>query len=509
MKTFNPSILVLSLTAAAVAFGQSAPATQPPTPPETALATSTAPPAGSPTVVPQQIPPVPVVPPQTPPPPVQPLGIADQPPAAAPHVSSAAPEVSPATVRITIADAIRMALSEGTQAQLARSAEFRARYTEQQARSALLPRADVNLMRYTQSINLATYGFAQPGQPPVVGPFNVTDAQITAAMQLFNLASLRRLQASRSGVVASRYEVQTAENDVAAAVARLYVLVARADAQIASRQADMTLFQRLAGMAEDEFRAGTATRLDVAQSNVQLARARQAVLSARNDREGARLALLNAIGANQGSELVLADPLSAPTSIPPADVALATAREGRPELKQLAATERGAELAVQAARAGYVPTVGLDFEGDMSGTKSNDLHASRRIAAMASVPLFHGEIAANVGLAKVQLEDVRTRRTAAERDIEQEVRTSLMSVDNANERVAVAAETVKVAEEALTIAQDRRQAGYGSSVEVDRAEDAYRQAHEDLIAARADAAMAALSLQHATGLIRDLIPGKR
>jgi outer membrane protein TolC len=68
----------------------------------------------------------------------------------------------------------------------------------------------------------------------------------------------------------------------------------------------------------------------------------------------------------------------------------------------------------------------------------------------------------------------------------------------------VATENVKVAEDALQIARDRRQAGYGSPVEVDRAEDAYRQAHEDLIAAQADAAMAWYSLQHATGGIRSL-----
>jgi outer membrane protein TolC len=129
------------------------------------------------------------------------------------------------------------------------------------------------------------------------------------------------------------------------------------------------------------------------------------------------------------------------------------------------------------------------------------------VAAMASVPIFHGEIAANLGLAKVQLEDVRTQRAGMQRDVEQEVRNSRASVENATARVAVADENVRVAEEALTIAEDRRRAGYGSSVEVDRAEDAYRQAHEDLIAARADAAMAWYSLQHATGDIRGLIPG--
>jgi len=68
--------------------------------------------------------------------------------------------------------------------------------------------------------------------------------------------------------------------------------------------------------------------------------------------------------------------------------------------------------------------------------------------------------------------------------------------------VAVANESVKVAEEALTVARDRRAAGYGSPVEVDRAQDAYRQAHEDAIAAQADAAAAQFDYEHATGGIR-------
>jgi len=63
----------------------------------------------------------------------------------------------------------------------------------------------------------------------------------------------------------------------------------------------------------------------------------------------------------------------------------------------------------------------------------------------------------------------------------------------------------RVAEEALTVARDRRAAGYGSPVEVDRAQDAYRQAREDLIAAESDAAAAHFDLQHATGDIRRLV----
>src|SRR5207253_11507097 len=140
---------------------------------------------------------------------------------------------------------------------------------------------------------------------------NVTDANLTAAMQLFNLAALRHWQAVRQGVSASRFETEQAENDVAAAVARLYVFVQRTTAQIASREADVTLFTRLAEVANDEFKAGTGTRLDVAQANVQLTRARQSLLVAQNDRQNAIFALLNAIGADESAQVVQVDSMPA------------------------------------------------------------------------------------------------------------------------------------------------------------------------------------------------------
>src|SRR5947207_1229219 len=211
------------------------------------------------------------------------------------------------TLRLSLDDAIRMALGKGTQTALARSAEDRARIARTEALSGLLPQADARPMRYNQSINLATFGFTIPGQPEVVGPFNVIDGQIAAAMQLFNLAAIRHYQAVQQGLAASRYATEQAENDVAAAVARLYLLAQRAQTQIGSREADVALFERLLKMAEDEFAAGTGTRLDVAQAQLQVARARQALLSARNDRQNAALALLNAIGANEADDVTLSE----------------------------------------------------------------------------------------------------------------------------------------------------------------------------------------------------------
>jgi outer membrane protein TolC len=405
-------------------------------------------------------------------------------------------------LRLSLTDAIRMALGNGTQAELARSNEQIARIARSEAFSALLPQADARLLRYNQSINLATFGFSLPGQPPVVGPFNVTDAQLEAAVQVFNLAALRHYEALKNSVNASHFESERAENDVAAAVVRLYLVAQRAQTQIASREADVALFTRLLQTTQDEFKAGTGTRLDVAQASVQLARARQALLAAQNDRQNASLALLNAIGADQSIDVVITDNSPVPTSVPEIPSSLVTARAQRPELREAEAQELAARLTVDAAKARMLPSVSFDFLGDMSGNRTTDMHWTRRIAANLGVPLFHADINANIARAKIQLHDAQTRREQLERDVEQDVRRSLMTLQNAESRVGVATETVTVAEEALTVARDRRSAGYGTPVEVDRAQDVYRQAHEDLIAAQADASAAQFEYEHATGGIR-------
>src|SRR5204863_2481371 len=122
--------------------------------------------------------------------------------------------------------------------------------------------------------------------------------------------------------------------------------------------------------------------------------------------------------------------------------------------------------------------------------------------ATLSMPLFRADIEAAIARANAEYNDVRIRAAQQRRDVEQDVRRAVMNLESANARVAVATESARVAEEALTVARDRRSAGYGSPVEVDRAQDTYRQAREDLIAAEADAASAQFDLEHATGAIR-------
>ena len=82
----------------------------------------------------------------------------------------------------------------------------------------------------------------------------------------------------------SDVERRTTENEVAAAVATLYVSLQRAEASIDAIRANVELSQKLFELAEDQRKAGVATRIDSTRAAVALSRQRQLLLVAQNRR---------------------------------------------------------------------------------------------------------------------------------------------------------------------------------------------------------------------------------
>ena len=126
-------------------------------------------------------------------------------------------------------------------------------------------------------------------------------------MNIIDFAARRRYEAARAGVKVTQEDQRRLENEVAAAVASLYVSYGRSSARIDEIRANVDLFQRLRQLAFDQNNAGVGTRLDTTRADFQLARQQQALLVATNQRDFSRLALLRAIGADLGAGLELTD----------------------------------------------------------------------------------------------------------------------------------------------------------------------------------------------------------
>ncbi|HEV7509504.1 MAG TPA: TolC family protein [Thermoanaerobaculia bacterium] len=426
----------------------------------------------------------------------------EQAPAAGP-----APEQAPPVIRLSVAEAIRRALDEGTAAQLATERVGDAEARAQEARSALQPQLSAGGQLSNQTLNLATFGLTLPGVPLVTPPFNVVDVHITAAMNIIDLAAKRRYQAAQAGVRVSEEDRRRTENDVASAVASLYVSMGRSTARIDVIKSNVDLFGRLRQIALDQKNAGVGTRLDTTRADVQLARQQQALLVATNQRNLARLALLRAIGADLGADVVLTDDGYSAAPAPALQEALAAARQGRPELALLEQRLRTAELTIEAARAEKYPTVAAQAQGIESGNRVRDLDWSRSVGAVVNVPLFTGHrIEARVSAARSQQQQLLIQKKDTERQIEQEVRQALLNWESARSRVELADQSVKLAEDELEQAGDRFKAGVAPSIEVDNAQTSLATARDTRIDALADVSQARFDLSRATGQIRALIP---
>ena len=423
---------------------------------------------------------------------------------------TAIPGAAQEPLRLTLADAIRRALDEGTAVRLATSRITAAEARAQEARSGLQPQLSAGGQLANDSINLATFGFTPPpGQPNVTPPFYVVDVHLTAAMNVIDLAARRRYEAARAGVRVSAEERRRTENEVAAAVASLYVAVGRSGARIDEIRANVDLFERLRQLAVDQKDAGLGTRLDTTRADFQLARQQQALLVATNQRDVARLALLRAIGADLGADVTLADDWSRTAApVPPLAEALSAARRDRPELALVEQRLRVAALEVEAARAERLPTVAAQAQGVESGNRVRDVEWNRTIGAVVSVPILTGRrIEARVAAARSQQEDLRVQQRDVERQVEQEVRQALLSWQNASSRVELAGRSLQLAQDELELASDRFKAGVAPSIEVDNAQTSLAAARDLRIDALADEAQARFDLARATGEIRTLIPG--
>ena len=266
-------------------------------------------------------------------------------------------------------------------------------------------------------------------------------------MNIIDFAARRRYEAARAGVQVSQEDQRRLENEVAAAVASLYVSYGRSSARIDEIRANVDLFQRLRQLAVDQKNAGIGTRLDTTRADVQLARQQQALLVATNQRDFARLALLRAIGADLGAGLELTDDWTrAPLALPPLQAALDAARRQRPELTLLEQRLRLANLNIEAARAERLPTLGAQAQGTESGNRVRDIEWSRTVAAVVNVPILTGRrIEARVAEAQAQRDQLLIQQNDTERQIEQEVRQALLAYENARSRVELAGQSLKLA----------------------------------------------------------------
>jgi outer membrane protein TolC len=418
-------------------------------------------------------------------------------------------------LQLSLKRAVEIAISpEGnTNIQLADEALKQARARSAQVRSALLPSVDSSISARNATTNLAAMGISVmvpiPGFtfPTFVGPYTTMDARVTGTQTVFDFSSIRKLQASKVGVSAAKSDVNSTEEQVAAQVARAYLAAVRADTDVETSRADVTLSQALLVQAENLKKAGTGTGIEVTRASVQLANDHQRLLVAENERRSAYLQLLRATGLRLDTQVELTWKLEyVPVDPVTLEQARAQALQARPDYQAQKERETSARFSASGTKLERLPSVQAFGDYGAIGTGFDSAMPTRTIGVSLRVPLFDGgkRDARRVESAS-QYRAEQERTSDLKEQIELDVRLALDALASADQQVRVAKDGLGLSESELAQARRRYEAGVASGIEVTDAQTRLARARDNQTEALYRYNAARIDLARAMGKVRQAV----
>ena len=399
---------------------------------------------------------------------------------------------SAADVELSLRKAVEIALAPdgNTRVQLATELIHQSDARRLAARAALLPNLDGTFGLRSQTQNLAAFGFTFPDGlpftiPTFVGPFKVFDARLTASMDVFDFAALRRYQATKQALDATRADLDSTRDQTTQQVARVYLAAVRADENVSTAKSNLDLSGALLKLAQNQKDAGTGTGIDVVRAQVQQANDKQRLVVAENDRNQSYLQLSRVIGMDLGRSVTLTDRMTyIPIDAMSIDAALSTASAARQDLKAQAKRVDVARTNYSAAKLESLPTVGAAGDIGPIGTTIDNARTTRSVGFSVRVPIWDsGRRASHREDTLSQWKQEQLRLKDLREQVSLDVRLAADALRSAEAQVSVSKEGLALAEQELAQARRRFENGVANSIEITDAQTRLQRARDNQVTA--------------------------
>ena len=406
---------------------------------------------------------------------------------------------------VTLLQAITLGRSQGVNAAIARLDVRTAEARVGQRRADLLPTIAGNAAVTRQTLNLDEFGI--PIATGVTDPFDIYRLQLRASQTIFDASIIGRLRAARDTAVAAGLDARAAGEIAGATAGLAYLRALSARETVRAREADSTIAAELLSQARQLVGAGVSPAIDATRSEVSFAAVRTQLEVARNGADRASLDLLRALDLPSGTRLELADSLGTGALDLPLDPdsAAGFARAHRAELAAEHARTEAAHRSLGAIRAEYLPSLGLSGAYQQTGRETGDLAGSYTVQLQLTVPILDGfrrQHRVKEQNLRVNIQEIREHDLVNQ--VETEARQSVLDLASARQQVAIAGERLRLAEQELSQAQQRFQAGVAGSVETTNAQSSVIAARDALIQARVNFGTARVGAYRALGIIDQL-----
>jgi outer membrane protein TolC len=399
--------------------------------------------------------------------------------APAPATATASPNA--AAQRITLKDALELARKNSTQFQSAATDAGVAREDKVQARAGLLPGVDFNTsVLYTQPNGLGTVKFIANNAPhEYISQGNVHDMLDVAGVAAYRkTAALAAAAKARAEIATRGLVVTVVQSYFAVGAAEQVMETARRTAQ--EGEAFLKLTQELEHGGEVAHSDVIKAELQAQDRRRQLQEAQLALLNSRLD-----LAVL--IFPDFNDNFDTADDLHANVALPLREEFEAQAAHENPEIREALANAQAAGHDVTAARAGYLPSISLDYwygidapnyatNSVIDGQKLSNLGSSAMAAL--TLPVWNwGATQSRVRQAELKRDLAKKELSFAQRKLLAEMRSLYSEAETALNELSGLQRSAELSAESLRLTTLRYKGGEATVLEVVDAQSTFAQAN--------------------------------
>jgi len=330
------------------------------------------------------------------------------------EAQQAAPTPTP-ILRLTLQDALARARKNSTQFQAAQTDAAIARQDRYQAGAALLPGVNYN----TQALYTQSNG---PGNGLRYIANNAVHEYVSQGNvhEVLDLASVSNFRRASAAAAVARARAEIASRGLVVTVVQSYYAVAAAQQKLQSAQKTADEGDRFFKLTQDLENGGEVAHSDVIKAELQMQERRRQLQEAQLGLLNSRLNLAVLVFPDFNDNYEVADDLHAPAPLPTiAEVQQQAARDN-PDIRAALAAVQEAGAGVTGARAGYLPSLSLDYwygidapqfaaNTVLNGQKFSNLGSSA--SATLSIPIW------NWGATQSRIKQAELRRSQAQREL--------------------------------------------------------------------------------------------
>jgi len=410
---------------------------------------------------------------------------------------------------LSLTDCIKIALKNNPQIGIAKENYRISESGLMRSYGQLLPRLSLDFYTGHRFYGPSSIQFDNQGRPVQRDGFDYEDYtfRFSSDIVLFdggnNINSIRSSMKSRD---AAKEEFEYNRDLIAAQVIRAYYNLVRTKMLLHVQEESVDLAKHNLEKTEALYEVGSATRADVLKAKVRYSNTRLAMIEAKNSVELAKEELKALLNMRESREVLVDTTMTVKFVEPDLRKEINYALRNRPDLKSLSYSMEAAKSRITAAKGGWMPVLGATFSygwNDRQMAENLNFFKNEYMWAITGYMSFNVfdrfNTSSNVQTAKANCRIAEYNLEKAKLDAIKEIKSLVLTMKQAWERISVAEETVAQAMEDLKLAEERYRVGAGTMLETIDAQVALAQAKADVIDAKCDYLIAKADLARATG----------